>query len=168
VYSCGFFYLRHKHHFASYHHNISHSIASYIILHQQKAVEKKGNCSFKNIYRIAKEYDMPQHISSVDIIYYTKPTFVNTGIRKILFAKHEKKGRCFFSKGSKMVRAQISCITKRYITLIYIQIFDVCSVHIATTTHKHYISYIQEFNLPLVFFQRLHVIVYQRLRQRLL
>jgi hypothetical protein len=30
-----------------------------------------------------------------------KPTFVNSGIRKILFAKHEKKGRCFFAKGSK-------------------------------------------------------------------
>jgi hypothetical protein len=101
VYSCGFFYLRHKHHFASYHHNISHSIASYIILHQQKAVEKKGNCSFKNICRIAKEYDMPQHISSVDIIYYTKPTIVNTGIRKILFAKHEKREGVFSPKAQK-------------------------------------------------------------------
>jgi hypothetical protein len=34
------FYLRHKHHSASYHHIISHNIASYIILHQQKAMEK--------------------------------------------------------------------------------------------------------------------------------
>jgi hypothetical protein len=39
-------YLRHKHHFASYHRIILHSIASYIILHQQKATEKES-CSFK-------------------------------------------------------------------------------------------------------------------------
>jgi hypothetical protein len=46
-----------------------------------------------------------QDVSSADILYYMKLTFVNSGIRKILFfAKHEKKGRCFFAKGSKMVR----------------------------------------------------------------
>jgi hypothetical protein len=98
------FYLRHKHHFASYHHIISHSIASYIILHQQKAVEKKGICSFENTYRIMKECVVAQHKPSTDILYYTKLTFINSGIRKILFAKHEKKGRCFFAKGSKTVR----------------------------------------------------------------
>jgi hypothetical protein len=43
-----------------------------------------------------------QDMPSTDILYYTKLTFVNSGIRKILFfAKHEKKGRCFFAKGSK-------------------------------------------------------------------
>jgi hypothetical protein len=68
-----------------------------------------------------------QDVPSADILYYMKPTFVNSGIRKILFfAKHEKKGRCFFTKGSKTVRTKISCIAKRYITLMYIQILDVC------------------------------------------
>jgi hypothetical protein len=36
------------------------------------------------------------------------------------FVKHEKKGRCFFAEGSKTVFTQISCITKKHITLIYI------------------------------------------------
>jgi hypothetical protein len=68
-----------------------------------------------------------QDVPSADILNYIKLTFVNSGIRKIFFfAKHENKGRCFFDKGSKMVRAKISCIAKRYITLMYIQILDVC------------------------------------------
>jgi hypothetical protein len=33
--------------------------------------------------------------------------------------KHEKKGRCFFDEGSKMVCTQISCIAKKYIILMY-------------------------------------------------
>jgi hypothetical protein len=38
-----------------------------------------------------------QDVPLTDILYYMKLTFVNNGIRKILFfAKHEKKGRCFF------------------------------------------------------------------------
>jgi hypothetical protein len=99
------FYLQHKHHFASYHHIISHSIASYIILHQQKAVKKKENCSFEDTYQIMKECTVSQHMPSANIWYYTKLTYVNSGIKKILFfAKHEKKGRCFFAKGSKTVR----------------------------------------------------------------
>jgi hypothetical protein len=41
-----------------------------------------------------------QDVPSTDILYYMKLTFVNSGIRKILFfANHEKKGRCFFAKG---------------------------------------------------------------------
>jgi hypothetical protein len=44
-----------------------------------------------------KECDVAQHMSSVEILYYTKLTFVNSGIGEILFfVKHEKKGRCFF------------------------------------------------------------------------
>jgi hypothetical protein len=45
-----------------------------------------------------------QDVPSSDILYYMKLTFINSGIRKILFfAKHEKKGMCFFAKGSKTV-----------------------------------------------------------------
>jgi hypothetical protein len=74
-------------------------------LHQQKAVEKKENCSFEDTSRIMKECDVAQHMPSGDVLNYTKLTFINSGIRKILFfAKHEKKGRCFFAKGSKTVR----------------------------------------------------------------
>jgi hypothetical protein len=68
-----------------------------------------------------------QDVPSTDILYYMKLTFVNNGIRKILFfAKHEKKERCFFAQDSKTVRTEISCIAKRYLTLMYIQILDVC------------------------------------------
>jgi hypothetical protein len=41
-----------------------------------------------------------QEVPLADMLYYIKLTFVNRGIGKILFfAKHEKKGRCFFAKG---------------------------------------------------------------------
>jgi hypothetical protein len=81
-----------------------------------------------------------QGVPSADILYYMRLTFVNSGIRKIFFfVKHEKKGRCFFAKGSKMVRTKVSCIEKRYITLMYIQILDVCFLHKMTSIHKHYI-----------------------------
>jgi hypothetical protein len=54
-----------------------------------------------------------QTIPSADIILHTKEIFVDNDIiqqlwhRKgdFLFAKHEKKGMCFFAEGSKMVRA---------------------------------------------------------------
>jgi hypothetical protein len=66
-------------------------------------MEKKENCSFEDTCRIMKECAVAQHMPSTD--YYTKLTFVNSDIRKILFfAKHEKKGRCFFAKDSKTVR----------------------------------------------------------------
>jgi hypothetical protein len=51
----------------------------------------------------------------------------NFVIKGFFFTKHEKKGRCFFVEGSKMVCAQISCIAKKYITLIYM--FDNCFIH---------------------------------------
>jgi hypothetical protein len=74
---------------------------------------------------------------SADIIFHTKKIFINYNIIQQLwhrrgdsfFTKHEKKGRCFFAEGSKMVRTQISCIAKKYITLIYIQMFDVRLIH---------------------------------------
>jgi hypothetical protein len=69
-----------------------------------------------------------QSIPSTDIILHTKEIFVDNDIIQKLwhrrgvffFAKHEKKGMCFFAEGSKMVCTQISCIAKKYITLIYI------------------------------------------------
>jgi hypothetical protein len=98
----------------------SHHTSSCI---RKRLRRKKGDCSFINTCQIAKECDMPQHIFPAEITYYIKPTFVATGIRKILFVKHEKKGRCFFAEGSKMVCTQISCITKKYITYKYLM-FD--------------------------------------------
>jgi hypothetical protein len=87
-----------------------------------------------------KECAVAQHIPSAYILYYTKLTFINSGIRKILFfAKHEKKGRYFLPKAEKTVRTKISCITKKYIILMYKQILDVYFLHKATTVHKHYI-----------------------------
>jgi hypothetical protein len=72
-----------------------------------------------------------QSTPSADIITHTKKNFVDKSIIQQLwhggsdsfFAKHEKKERCFFANDSKMVCTQFSCITKKYITLIYINIF---------------------------------------------
>jgi hypothetical protein len=129
------------HHTIISYHIISYRIASH---HTSFCISKKPwirreIAPSKNICRITKECAIARHIPSTDILNYTRPTFVNNGVRKILFAKHEKKGRCFFAKGSKTVRTQISCITKRYITLMYIQVLHVCFVHMAATIHNHYI-----------------------------
>jgi hypothetical protein len=79
-----------------------------------------------------------QGMPSIDISSYTKLIFVSSEIRRIFFfAKHEKKGRCFFANSSKMVCTKISCITKKYITLIYIQKLDVCFLQKTKTIHKH-------------------------------
>jgi hypothetical protein len=59
-----------------------------------------------------------QSIPSADIILHTKEIFVDNDIihklwhrmGDLFFAKHEKKGRCFFTEGSKMVCTQISYI----------------------------------------------------------
>jgi hypothetical protein len=76
-----------------------------------------------------------QSIPSADIILHSKEIFVGNVIIQrpwqrirysinkggnFFFAKYEKKGRCFYAEGSKMVCTQISCITKKHITLIYI------------------------------------------------
>jgi hypothetical protein len=72
-----------------------------------------------------------QSIPSADEIVHTKEIFVDNDIIQkhrrgdLFFTKHEKEGMCFFAEGSKMVCTQISCITKKHITLIYIKIFDV-------------------------------------------
>jgi hypothetical protein len=42
------------------------------------------------------------------------------------FMKREKKGRCFFAYGSKMARTNVSCLTKKYITSLNIQIIGNC------------------------------------------
>jgi hypothetical protein len=42
------------------------------------------------------------------------------------FLKCEKKGRCFFAVGSKMVCMKVPRITKKYITSTYMQIVDNC------------------------------------------
>jgi hypothetical protein len=55
--------------------------------------------------------------------------------------KHEKKGRCFFAEGSKMVCMQISCITKKYITLKYTNIYNVQLVRILHHTNVQFSSY---------------------------
>jgi hypothetical protein len=82
---------------------------------------------------------LAQDMLSVDISFYTKLIFVRSDIRKIFFfAKHEKKGRCFFANSSKTVRTKISSITKKYIILIYIQKLDVCFLQKMKTIHKHY------------------------------
>jgi hypothetical protein len=75
----------------------------------------------------------PQNMPSADIIFHTKKIIIGNNIIQQLwyrrgasfFTKHEKKGRYFFTKGSKMVCTQTSCIAKKYITLIYTQIFNV-------------------------------------------
>jgi hypothetical protein len=80
-----------------------------------------------------------QDMLSADISLYTKLIFVSSDIRRIFFfAKHEKKERCFFANSSKTVRTKISCITKKYITLIYIQKLDFCFLQKMKAIHKHY------------------------------
>jgi hypothetical protein len=76
---------------------------------------------------------------SADIFSHMKLFFVSSDIRRIFFfVKHEKKGRCFFANTSKTVRTKVSCITKKYITLIYIQKLDVWFLQKTKAIYKHY------------------------------
>jgi hypothetical protein len=126
-------HLRHKHHIVSYHYIILHSIKSYIISHQQENCGE-GRMLLQKYLMDYKQCAKAQSIPSTDIILHSREIFINNVIIQqpwqrmsysinrgddFFFAKHEKKGRSFFAEGSKMVCTQISCITKKHITLIY-------------------------------------------------
>jgi hypothetical protein len=113
-----------KHHTTSYHRIISHSITSYIMSHQRR------------VWAEGKLF-LSKYAKNETVCWSTKHTFGNYKFtcqenfrrqryytivvlhKGSFFTKHEKKGRCFFAEGSKMVWTQISCIAKKYITLIY-------------------------------------------------
>jgi hypothetical protein len=85
-----------------------------------------------------KEHTIAQDMPSTDIFMHKRLIFVSNDIRRIFFfVKHEKKGRCFFANGSKMVRTKVSCITKKYITLTYIQKLDVWFLQKTKAIYKH-------------------------------
>jgi hypothetical protein len=95
--------LRHPHHFASYHHIISHNITSYIILHQWH----KNQIRSQSSAMLRQNETVLRHEVS-----FGKYRFISLVTRRDLsldkawiffFTKHEKKGRCFFAEGSKMV-----------------------------------------------------------------
>jgi hypothetical protein len=73
--------------------------------------------------------------------------------------KHEKKGRCFFASGSKTVCMKVSCITKKYITLIHMQIVDTWFLQRQKLCTKTKLSNIQIFNLLSTLFRWLHFAV---------
>jgi hypothetical protein len=73
-----------------------------------------------------KENTIAQDMPPTDIFSHIKLIFVNSDISRIFFfVKHEKGGKVFFANSSKTGRTKVSCITKKYITLIYIQKLDV-------------------------------------------
>jgi hypothetical protein len=66
------------------------------------------------------------------------------------FLKREKKGRCFFVTGSKMVCTKVPCVTKKYITSTYMQIVHKCFLQnqeLCTRTLNY--QKIHNFGLPL-------------------
>jgi hypothetical protein len=88
---------------------------------------------------------------SQDISYHIKLIFISSDISRILFfVKHEKKGRYFFANSSKMVRTKVSCITKKYITLMYIKKLNVQFLQKTKAIYKHILSNIYK---DLVFLQ---------------
>jgi hypothetical protein len=80
-----------------------------------------------------------QDMPSVDIFSHMKLIFASSDIRRIFFiVKHEKKEMCFFTISSKTVRTKVSCITKKYTTLIYMQKLDVWSLQKTEAICKFY------------------------------
>jgi hypothetical protein len=116
--------LQHKHHAASYHRIISHNIISYIMSHQQQdCAERKLLLS--NI-RLTKQCAGAQSTPSAIIILHAKRIFVDNNIiqqmcyRMALSLRSMKRREGVFSpKAQKWYVRKISCITKKYITLIY-------------------------------------------------
>jgi hypothetical protein len=66
VCSCVGVCYRHKHHAASYHKFILHSITSYIILHHRENYEKKGKLTYEDMW-ITKQCVEARSIPSADI-----------------------------------------------------------------------------------------------------
>jgi hypothetical protein len=95
--------LWHWYHFASYHHIISHSITSYVILHQRH--ENQIRSKLRQMLR--KNENVLRH--EVSFGKYSFITFVTKeGIplcEAWIFFLYEawKEGRCFFAEGSKTV-----------------------------------------------------------------
>jgi hypothetical protein len=80
-----------------------------------------------------------QDMPSTNIFSYMKLIFVSSDIRRIFFfAKHEKKEMCFFANKFKTLRMKVSCITKKYISLLYIQKLDVWFSQKTKDIYKHY------------------------------
>jgi hypothetical protein len=143
--------------------NIIHHFASL-----KRCGETKERCSFKKVGRIMKENTIAQDMPSADIFSHKKLIFVSSDTRRIFFfVKHEKKGRCFFANISKTVCMKVPCITKKYITFIYLQnmMFDPYKRRKLYTSITP--SSIQRFSLASELPQRLHLAVCRRLRQQL-
>jgi hypothetical protein len=79
-------------------------------------------CAFDN--------DIPTQTSTASIKYH----IVASAKKGDFFLKREKKGRCFFVTGSKTVCTKVPRFTKKYITLIYMQIVYKCFLQ----NHKLY------------------------------
>jgi hypothetical protein len=74
---------------------------------------------------------------------------------------------CFFANNSKTVCTMVSCITKKYITLTYIQKHDVWFLQKTKAIYKLKLSNIQSFSLLSTPSLRLHLTVRRQLRQQL-
>jgi hypothetical protein len=158
------------------HHTIiSYRIASYhtSFLHQQKRREEgklilrkymsdheRMCCSTRYAFGRYILHRRGIFVSSIT----TQQTWHNTqyqidrrGI--FFFVKHEKKGRCFFASGSKTICTKVSCITKKYITLIHMQIVDTRFLQRRKLCTKTKLSNIQSFNLHLRLSRQLHLTV---------
>jgi hypothetical protein len=112
--------------FASYHHIISHSITSYIISHLWHELTTKSIFGEYSVKMKMCQGTKPRNIASSAllqkkefIVYeawmflWSLEIFTRHGCfyeawifsrsMDLFFTKHEKKGRCFFAKGSKTV-----------------------------------------------------------------
>jgi hypothetical protein len=105
--------LRHSHHFASYHHIISHNITSYIILHQRHEtwIRSWSSAHASSKQKGAKARSKLQEIQFYQLCckkvsLFTEHGYLSLRSTDLFFTKHEKKGRCFFAEGSKMVCVQ--------------------------------------------------------------
>jgi hypothetical protein len=127
--------------FASYHHIIlHHDIASYIILHQQKQW-KNGDFPFsfgKDLWKSIKDARFMLETTAMWSLCFRQYHSYAMSTPRIqhhtvasakkgdFFLKREKKGRCFFAAGSKMVCTKVPPFINKYITSIYIQIVYKC------------------------------------------
>jgi hypothetical protein len=116
--------LRHKHHAASYHRIISHSITSYIMSHQQQDCGEGKLLLSKYAMNGTMLWSTKCTFGNYNL--HAKKIFVDNNIiqqlcyRRALSLRSMKiKEGVFSVEGSKMVCTQISCIIKKYITLIY-------------------------------------------------
>jgi hypothetical protein len=140
--------------FASYHHIIPHSITSYIILHWWHELNTKSTFRDCFITKWAKAPSWLRNTASSVLLQkegilclrswdiFTKHGYFHEA-QIFFFAKHEKKGRCFFRRRLKNgMYIKFHASQRTGLQIIYILDSKICTSNIIVLMQQSYIDHL--------------------------